>query len=154
MPDDTRVWIYQCDRELTPEEDETVKALTQTFVDGWAAHNVKLKAAGAVYYRRFVCLFADESEAGASGCSIDSSVRFVQELERLLGTSLTNRLRMTYLDGDTVKSIHLNSLPASFSTGAITGDTPVFNNLAATLGDMRINWPMPLKDSWYMKFTE
>lgn len=154
LPDDTRVWIYQCDRELTPEEDEKVKALTTTFADGWAAHNVKLKAAGEVYFRRFVCLFADESATGASGCSIDSSVRFVQELERMLSTSLTNRLRMTYLVGEEVKAIHLNALPASFASGDITPDTPVFNNLAATLGDMRANWPMPLKDSWHMKFTE
>lgn len=154
MPDDTRVWIYQCDRELTAEEDEKVKALTTDFIKGWAAHNVKLKAAGEVYFRRFVCLFADESAAGASGCSIDSSVRFVQELERMLSTSLTNRLRMTYLDGKEVKAIHLNALPASYNSGTITGETLVFNNLAATLGDMRINWPMPLKDSWHIKFTE
>ena len=154
MPDETRVWIYQCDRELTPEEDEKVKALTRDFIEGWAAHNVKLKAAGEVYFRRFVCLFADESAAGASGCSIDSSVRFVQGLERMLGTSLTNRFQMTYLDGDAVKSVHLNSMPESYASGAITGETLVFNNLAATLGDMKANWPMPLKDSWHMKFTK
>lgn len=154
MPDETRVWIYQCDRELTAAEDEKVKALIKSFIDGWAAHNVKLKAAGTVYFRRFVCLFADESAAGASGCSIDASVRFVQELERMLDTSLTNRMQMTYLDGQDVKSVHLNDLPSKFEEGTITADTQVFNNLTATLGDMKANWPMPLKDSWHTKFAE
>jgi len=44
----------------------------------WTAHNNQLKAKGEIRYNRFLILIVDESQAGASGCSIDKSVPFYE----------------------------------------------------------------------------
>jgi len=153
MSDDTRVWIYQADRQLSESEAEEVGHLIRSFSESWSAHNVKLKAAGRLYFNRFVCLFADESKAGASGCSIDSSVRFVQGLEKSFRISLTNRMQMAYLDSEGVHAVPLQELPHLINLGHLEADTIVFNNLVANIGDMKSGWMVPLRDSWHMRFA-
>lgn len=152
--DHTRVWIYQADRAFTDVEAEQVRARLRAFTEAWAAHNVKLKAEGHLYFNRFVCLFADESATGASGCSIDSSVRFIQGLEEAYQLSLTNRMNMAYLDGDEVKTLPLQSLAEALRNGLIEENTLVFNNLVASIVDMRKGWIAPLEGSWQMKFAQ
>lgn len=153
MPDTTRVWIYQCDRNFTETEAEELNARCTAFAEKWTAHNVKLRSAAGVFYNRFICLFADESTADASGCSIDTSVRFIREQEDRLGVSLTNRMLMAYLDAETVETVHLNDLPEKLKSGVVTADTPVFDNLIATLGDMKAKWPAPYSETWFTKFA-
>lgn len=153
MPDTTRVWIYQCDRNFTEDEAEHLTALCRAFAEKWTAHNVKLRSAAGVFYRRFICLFADESAAGASGCSIDTSVRFIREQEQRLNVSMTNRMLMAYAEGDTIETVHLNDLPEKLKSGVIRPDTPVFDNLIATLGDMKKKWPAPFSETWFTKFS-
>jgi hypothetical protein len=152
-PDSTRVWIYQADRKLGKVESEKIAQLSQDFVASWTAHNQQLKATTALYYDRFLCLFADESIAGASGCSIDKSVHFVQQLEQLCACSFTNRMLMTYRVESGVEAIHLHGLPAALKSGDLNLNTPVFDNLVASLGDMRSRWMVPLSESWFMRFA-
>lgn len=153
FPDTTRIWIYQADRAFTEEEAALVRSHLVAFANKWAAHNVKLKATGVLYFNRFICLFADESAVGASGCSIDSSVHFIQALEKEFQLSLTNRMQMAYLDGEDVKSLPLQALPEALKSGLIDKDTLVFNNLVAHLADMKMGWIIPLADSWHMRFA-
>jgi len=71
MPANSRVWVYQSNRAFTDNEVEKINEQLTLFVDKWVSHNQALKAYGAVYHNQFVVLMVDESQAGASGCSID-----------------------------------------------------------------------------------
>ena len=81
MPDDSKVWIYQANRQLTLEEIGEMEQLVEGFVEKWEAHKQSVKGFGGIFYKRFIVLMADESVAEVSGCSIDGSVRLIKEIE-------------------------------------------------------------------------
>ncbi|MGN6639512.1 MAG: ABC transporter ATPase, partial [Mucilaginibacter sp.] len=87
----SRVWIYQSNRELTDNETSRLLDLLNKFAAEWTAHNHQLKAKAEIRYNRFIVLIVDESQAGASGCSIDKSVNFLKGLEQEFGISLFDR---------------------------------------------------------------
>ncbi|MCY7409014.1 MAG: hypothetical protein LH473_01980 [Chitinophagales bacterium] len=69
---DSRTWIYLSKKEFSNEEVVELNSLLSVFCKDWAAHGNNLKAKGEVLYNRFIVLMVDETQAGASGCSIDT----------------------------------------------------------------------------------
>ena len=51
MPADSRIWIYQSNREFTNAEETQIEKLTKDFLESWTAHNQELKAS----FDRFDC---------------------------------------------------------------------------------------------------
>ena len=148
LPDDTRIWIYQADRQLTDDEVKEIRLQGEEFVNIWTAHGVKLSAAIEVFHNQFVIVFADEHQARASGCSIDKSVRFIKQLEIQFGIALLDRNLITYKDGEEVITCTRDEFTKHASNARVTDDTLVFNNLIVTKGDLESNWLVPLKNSW------
>ena len=100
MPPTARVWVYQSSRPLASEEISAVEQALGVFVRQWTSHNTRLHAAGEVRHARFIILAVDESQSGASGCSIDKSVAFMKSLQASLGIDLFDRMCFTYLEGE------------------------------------------------------
>ncbi len=147
-----RVWIYQASRFFTDQEMEKLEDNCADFIQKWQAHGTDLQASYQVFFNRFVCLFVDEDSFGASGCSIDSSVHFIQSLERNFDISLMDRTQMAYLDSDgTIQLKNLHELANAFKNGDLTADTLVFNNLVATKGEMETHWIVPASQSWHKR---
>ena len=90
IPPDSKVWVYQSNRKLTDSEVETISNSGLAFIEQWAAHGASLKASFDVLYNRFIILSVDEKQAMASGCSIDSSIRFIKEIEKLLNINFND----------------------------------------------------------------
>jgi len=95
-------------------------------------------------------LMVDESMAGASGCSIDSSVAFVKKLELNYGTSLFDRMLITYLDGETIGTTSLHELKQVAADR--TEEVLIFDNLVKTKKDLEENSILPIKGSWAERF--
>jgi hypothetical protein len=57
----SRVWIYQADKELTDKQASDLLDLLTQFAAEWTAHNHQLKAKAEVRYNRFLILIVDES---------------------------------------------------------------------------------------------
>jgi hypothetical protein len=147
--DNSRVWIYQSNRELTAAESADIQQQLNSFTTGWTAHNNQLKAKAEIRYNRFLILVVDESQAGASGCSIDKSVHFMQHLEQQFGINLFDRFNLAYRDGDSVLSAPRAAFEQLIKQNTITGQTIVFNNLVQTLADLQTKWEVPFNDSWH-----
>ena len=79
LPQNSRIWIYQADREFTRVEVDLLQENAIAFIEEWTRHGAALKGSFALKYNRFLILAVDESFANASGCSIDASVRFVKD---------------------------------------------------------------------------
>lgn len=154
LADHSRVWIYQTNRELTEEELAKIKKQGDQFIANWAAHGASLQAAFEVFYNRFIVLFADESQVKASGCSIDSSVHFIKELQNAFQLDLFDRLNITYKKGDVIDSMRLNDFQAALNDGTLSANTIVFNNLVETKADFMNHWEVPVKDSWHKQLLE
>jgi hypothetical protein len=151
MNHQSRVWVYQSNRVLSPQEKATISNNLINFTKSWTAHNQKLKAAFEIKYNRFLVLIVDETEAGASGCSIDKSVHLMKELEQQFNIDLFDRFNIAYKVEDQVKSASKEAFEELIKTGAIDSNTIVFNNLVPDYGQYLEKWEVPLKDSWHAK---
>ena len=90
LPDDARLWTFAASHRLTEHEAVRLLAATEAFLADWAAHRTPLATAHEWRYNQFLFVAVDETAAGASGCSIDTLVRFVRELERQFKVRFTD----------------------------------------------------------------
>jgi hypothetical protein len=147
--ENSRVWVYQADRELTSAETSDLEQQLADFATGWTAHNHQLKATAIVQYNRFIILVVDETQAGASGCSIDKSVRLMKELEGQYGINLFDRFNLAYREGNSIVSVPRERFEELIAENRITSETIVFNNVVQTLADLKTKWEVPFKNSWH-----
>ena len=149
LADHSRVWIYQSNRRLSDDEVKEIRNYGDQFIQQWAAHGSDLHAAFEVRYNQFLILFADESQVKASGCSIDSSVRFIKEIANAYGLDLFDRLNITFRQGDKIDMLRMNDFQMALEKGQLTEQTVVFNNLVETKSDFENKWEVPVKESWH-----
>ncbi len=147
----SRVWIYQADKQLSDEQAGQLLDQLNNFAAEWTAHNHQLKAKAEIRYNRFLILIVDESQAGASGCSIDKSVNFMKKLEQQFGINLFDRFNFAYRDGEKVLSLPRHDFEGLLKEGKINKQTIVFNNLVQNLTELENNWEVPFKDSWHVQ---
>ncbi|MBE9583947.1 ABC transporter ATPase [Mucilaginibacter sp. JRF] len=147
--ENSRVWIYQSNRQLSDAETVDIQKSLTEFTNIWTAHNNQLKAGAEVRYNRFLILIVDEEQAGASGCSIDKSVRFMQQLEQEYNINLFDRFNMAYRDGDAILSADRAGFEQLIKQGTVNTETIVFNNLAKNVTELNTKWEVPFKASWH-----
>ena len=153
LPDWSRVWIYQSNRPFTEREITVLKSQINAFTTDWTAHSQQLCATGDVLYNQFIVLAVDEKQAGASGCSIDKSVHFLQSIENQFNTQLFDRLNFAYLKDNNVEIAPSTAFSRLYTEGVISDDTLVFDNLVSTVGDLKTKWTKPLRESWHWRFV-
>ena len=151
----SKVWIYQSNRQFTAAEVSEIQQKLDAFTAQWKAHGHQLKAKGEIYYNFFIVLTVDQDTASATGCSIDSSVRLIKEIETAYSVDLFDRFNMAYkIDGE-VHVVTKEDFETLITIKKITPQTIVFNNLVQTLAEFEQKWEVPLEESWHkMIFDE
>jgi hypothetical protein len=153
LPDNTRVWIYQSNRQFSDAEVERLRLAIERFTTQWVSHNQQLRAFGNIFHNQFIVLMVDESQAGASGCSIDESVYFIKQIENDFQINLFDRMNFTYKDRNEIKTAHRDDFARLFEEGKIDDDTMVFDNLVKTKKDFSEAWLKPLGQSWHKRMV-
>ena len=148
---DSRIWIYQSTRQFQINECIEIESRLSRFVEQWNSHGVPVKGFGALLFNQFIILMADESEMGVSGCSTDSSVRLMKEIEQLFNVNLFDRQMLAFIIKDKVQLLPLSQLKYAADNHFITANTLYFNNLIQTKLDWESNWILPIKESWLTK---
>lgn len=146
-----RIWIYQSNRELSLEETEQIKSKLADFTKQWAAHGKQLAARAEVRFNRFIILFLNEQMEAASGCSIDSSVRFLKEIERDFQIELFDRMQIAYQKEDKVEAVSRIQFEKLIENGKVNENTIVFDNTVLNSDELASRWQVPMKDSWHAK---
>lgn len=150
---ESRVWIYQINRPISEEEESNINKQLTDFAQSWTSHNRDLLAFAKVWHKRFVVLMVDETKAGASGCSIDSSVRFLQQLESAFNINLFDRTTFLYLSPEgQIESAQMTDFKEAYEAGKVTDNTLVFDNLVSTKESFEQSWQKPLQKSWHRRF--
>lgn len=145
----SRVWVYQSSRFLTAKEEQNIQQQLDHFTSLWQAHGHQLTAVGEIRYRLFIILSVDEQYASSTGCSIDKSVSLMKEFEHQFSINLFDRYQIAYRDTDSIKLCNQSQFVELLSSGAISNDTIVFNNLVASQKALQTDWEIPLKQSWH-----
>ncbi len=149
----SRVWIFASERELSYEELDVIREKLYPFLEEWTSHSKELLTYGNIFHRRFLAIFVDESMAPASGCSIDTSSRFVQNLGNLIGVDFFQREWVYSLQEDEVKAWKLDALKSHYQNGAFSDDTLFFDHLVSSKEAFLRKWLVPLKNSWINRFV-
>ena len=149
FPPAARVWIYQADRFLNPEEVTIVRQETENFLHSWTSHNAPLPATFVLKYDLFLVLIADEADVKAGGCSIDKSVHFIQALGTKINVNFMNRMLFAYRNDHEVKLAPRQEFESLVARGIVHDDTLVFNNLVDTAEALDTQWEVPFKLSWH-----
>ncbi|MCI1188430.1 hypothetical protein MON38_13450 [Hymenobacter sp. DH14] len=152
LPATARVWIYQASRPFTSEETVGMLPALARFAEEWTSHGRSLLASAAVLHQHFLVLGLDEAVAGASGCSIDASVRFVAQLEQHLGLELLEKSRLAFVQNGQVQLLDRRELKAATASGTVAADTLYFDNTLATKGELDTIWPRPAGATWLARY--
>ena len=145
---DSRVWVYQANRIFSLQEALAVDELLNEFAEQWKSHGVPVKGAAYLFFGQFIILIADETATGVSGCSTDSSVRMIKDIEKSFGVSLFDRTTLAFVVKDKVQLLPMAQLQYAVDNGFISGNTLYFNNLVQTKEELETKWILPLKNSW------
>ncbi|MCR9183573.1 MAG: ABC transporter ATPase [Flavobacteriaceae bacterium] len=152
LPDHSRIWIYQSNRKFSNEEETQLESQLTQFLTQWTAHGSSLEAGFEIKYSRFIVIGLNQENASASGCSIDASVHFIQQLEKQFEVDLLDKMNVTYYTGQFIAHKPLNEFKAMAKSKAISKNTVVFNNLVNTKEEYLENWEVPAEESWHARF--
>lgn len=145
---DSRVWIYQASRLFLLSEALQIEEMLENFVKDWKSHGTPVKGYANLFYGQFIVLIADESATGVSGCSTDSSVRLIKDIEQRFGVAMFDRLNLAFFVKDKVQMVPMAQLPYALENGFLNGDSLYFNNTVQTKDELAKKWLVPLKESW------
>ena len=146
--DSSRVWIYQASRLFTISEALEIEVLLKDFTANWQSHGTPVKGYGNLLFGQFIILIADETATGVSGCSTDSSVRVVKNIEERFKVNMFDRQMLAFFIKDKVQLLPFTQVNYALENNYITVDTLYFNNLVANKQELMSKWIIPVKESW------
>ena len=149
LPDSSRIWVFGSDRPVTGAAAERLLAEVDRFLGDWQAHGAPLRCARLWRDDRFLVIGVDQSDAHASGCSIDGLFRSLQALEGEIGARLLGGGRVYYRDhGGVAQSAARSDLDGLVGSGAVGPNTVVFDTSLTDLGEWRAKFEQPARKTW------
>ena len=154
LPEESRVWIFQANRSFTEQELEEIKSKLDVFIENWTAHGSDLQSGYTIKYKRFIVLGLNQNLNKATGCSIDASVNFIQQLEKDYNVDLLDKMNVSYKQGEFVAYKTLIDFRKMAKDKAVSKNTIVFNNLVTSIAEFNENWEVPASESWHSRFVK
>lgn len=148
---DSRVWIYQSNRLFSLHEALQIEDILKNFVSSWHSHGSPVTGYANLFFGQFIILIADETRSGVSGCSTDSSVRMMKDIEQLFNVNLFDRLLLGFIVKERVQMVPMAQLQYALENNFIESSTLYFNNTVLNLEQLKEKWLIPLKESWVAK---
>jgi hypothetical protein len=93
LPDDSRIWVFIPDRELTDTEKQDMLVDGKAFIAQWSSHGKLLNAQCEMLGSAWI-LAADEREVQASGCSMDKINLFIKAQGTKMKVDFFNRMNV------------------------------------------------------------
>jgi len=149
--DSSKVWIYQSSRLFLMSEALEIETILEQFVSEWKSHGDTVKGYANLFFGQFIILMADETATGVSGCSTDSSVRLVKEIEQKFNVQLFDRQTLAFFVKDKIQLLPLSQLGYVAENEFIKAESLYFNNTVLTKTELLTNWIIPIKESWLSK---
>ena len=152
LPEDSKIWIYQSNRKFSDDEMTEIENDLKAFIENWSAHGTGLEASYLLKYNRFIILAVNQEVQQATGCSIDSSVAFIQKLEQKYQVDLLDKMNVTFKNGEHIAHKSLIDFKKMAKAKSVSPSTIVFNNLVNTIEEWQDFWEVPACESWHNRF--
>jgi len=154
LPEESRVWIYQANRSFSESELSELGEKLNVFIEAWTAHGKDLQSGYKIVYKRFIVIALNQNLNNATGCSIDASVHFIQELEKEYNVDLMDKMNVSYKQGEFIAFKTLLDFKKMAKDKAVSKNTIVFNNLVNNIAEFNENWEVPASESWHSRFVK
>ena len=152
LPEYSKVWIYQSNRKFSDQEMNEIEESLKSFLEIWSAHGTSLESSYTLKYNRFIIIAVNQDAQQATGCSIDASVNFIQELEQKYQVDLLDKMNVTFKNGEFIAHKSLIDFKRMAKEKAVNANTIVFNNLVNTIEEFNESWEVPAGESWHSRF--
>jgi hypothetical protein len=152
MPDDSRIWIYQSNRDFNESEIGVINDKTISFLDNWQAHGKDLECSYSIIDKRFIIIAVNESVNPIGGCSIDFSLQLIKDISNTIGIDLLNRLVVNLKIDNRLESLSLSDLKNKIKDGDFSPETIMFNTAINSKSELLNNFEIDIKSSWLSKF--
>jgi hypothetical protein len=149
---DSRIWIYTADKDLSAAEESALEEDLSGFCQEWTAHNHQLKASSKVLFHRFVVLVVDETQAGASGCSIDKSVRFLRKAGEKLNTDFFGRSLVGLFTAENPAFVPFKEIPSLLKEKKVSPETKTADTTLLRLSELQEGFVRPLHQTWLRRY--
>jgi len=152
IPDDSRIWIYQSNRDFNESEIDLINDKTISFLDNWQAHGKDLECSYSIIDKRFIVIAVNETFNPIGGCSIDYSLQLIKDISNSIGIDLLNRLVVNCKLDNRIQSLSLSDLKNKIKDGVFTSETIIFNTTINTKAELLNNFEIDIQSSWLSKF--
>ena len=158
LPEDfaytSKVWIFQSSRLFLISESLDMEEMLTDFAKQWKSHGIPVKGFAMLFFGRFVVLMADETATGVSGCSTDSSVHVIKNIEKKFNVHMFHRESLAFVVKDKIELIPLPQLQYAIQNMFINRNTLYFNNIITSKAELISNWIIPAGDTWLAKYFD
>ena len=144
----SKVWIYQASRMFLIGEALQLEPMLQNFLSQWNSHGEPVKGFANLFFGQFLIFIADETQTHVGGCSTDTSVQLVKQIQQKFSVEMHNRQILAFIVKDKIETLPLAQLNYALDNHFITENTLYFNNTVLTLEELKNRWIIPLKESW------
>lgn len=152
LPDSARVWVYTSERLLSEQEQSLIHLKSEHFLGSWQSHQLDVRSSYEIKENRFLIVAVDESYNGISGCGIDKSLHFVQELESELGISFTNKTNVVFENDEAQIVLPFVQIKSATSEGIISTESLYYNTLVSNIGELKTNFKINVQEGWVRKY--
>jgi hypothetical protein len=152
LPENSKIWIYQSSRKFSDEEVVAIENDLIEFLNNWSSHGNSLESSFQIKYNRFIIIAVNQEFHAATGCSIDASVSFIQNLEQKYSVDLLDKMNVAFKQGEFITYKTLLDFKKLAKDKSVSENTIVFNNLVNTIEEMKESWEVPASDSWHSRF--
>ena len=149
MAPESRIWVYQCNRFLTAEEEQQLRLELGEFIAQWTSHGAHMEATADILHRSVVVVALDETKAGASGCGIDKSVHFLQQWGAQHELDMLSRQTVIYQGAGEVQLTTIQQFWAMRKAELITDETLLIDPTILRWKDWPAQGWVSFKNSWH-----
>lgn len=149
----SKIWIYTISPKLSEIQEIEISKELEHFCKHWTAHNKELKAFYKIISNSILILGVDEHLNQASGCSIDKSVHFLEELENKHQLSFFDRLLFNVVnEQNIIETYNKKEFEKLIENNVIHSDSLVINTLSTNLAEWNENGVQAFSKSWMNTF--
>ena len=146
----SRLFVYTSNDELSSREVSSFQTKLNAFIDSWKAHGAKLDASFMLIANRVLIIVVDEKFQTATGCSIDSMNRYLQDS----GYDWFSRTLVLYNTGvggldEVWEASNMHEFHSALKRGDLSMDILVINSTVLSLGEAREKLVQKVSESWH-----
>jgi hypothetical protein len=150
IPKNHKLWFYGFTKDLDNNDLRNIEARLNQFTQEWESHGQKVNAKSLLVGGHLMILAVNNDFIEASGCSIDSSVALIRDINKEYQLDLFDRLKLGIVEGEKIKYLSKEQVSLSVESGSLDVNKMCVNETINN-SDHLSQFIVPVSQSWLGK---